>query len=107
MVDKLIPSIKDAAAKPAWASAAQRWRLPFWDWAIPQSDTGEFGVPGIVDSQKLKIRELGGETIETVENPLYKYINKVNGKEVSMDDPTMQAQRLKYNQSKQVSNLIP
>ncbi|KAJ5404736.1 hypothetical protein N7465_006020 [Penicillium sp. CMV-2018d] len=106
MVDKLIPSIKDAAAKPAWASAAQRWRLPFWDWAIPQSDTGEFGVPGIVNSQKLKIRELGGKTIETVENPLYKYINKVNGKEVSMDDPTMQAQRLKYNQSKQYNDCI-
>lgn len=107
MVHELIPDIKDAAAKKAWASAAQRWRLPFWDWAIPQSDTAEFGVPGIVEGQNVDIRELGGEAIETVENPLYKYINKVDGKKVSMNDPTMQGQRLKYDQGKQVSNLIP
>ncbi|KAL4916116.1 hypothetical protein BDW62DRAFT_212143 [Aspergillus aurantiobrunneus] len=106
MVDELIPNIADAAAKTYWASAAQRWRLPFWDWAIPQSDTGKFGVPQIIELEELSILKLGGRARESVKNPLYKYTNKVNGKGVSMDDPKMGKQRLKYSDSPQYNKCI-
>ncbi|KAL4919138.1 hypothetical protein BDW62DRAFT_209876 [Aspergillus aurantiobrunneus] len=106
MIEELIPSIADAAVKEDWTRAAQRWRLPFWDWAIPQADTGEFGVPQIVQCEQVEILQLGGKNKERVPNPLYKYINKVGGQEVSMDDLKMGAQRLKYNAAPQYNKCI-
>ncbi|KAL2827352.1 hypothetical protein BDW59DRAFT_171376 [Aspergillus cavernicola] len=96
MVEELIPSIPDEAAKKGWKNAAQRWRLPFWDWAVPQSDTGEYGVPQIVELEQVEVVKLGRNDKEPVQNPLYKFTNKVNGEEVSVDDPRMGAQRLRY-----------
>ncbi|KAG8405442.1 hypothetical protein J3458_022097 [Metarhizium acridum] len=96
MVKELIPSITDASVKADWEKAAQHWRLPFWDWAIPQSDTGKFGVPGIVALEQLDVLKLGGKDKERVKNPLYKFTNKINGEEVSMNDARMKPYQLNY-----------
>lgn len=98
MVKELIPGITDAAARQDWEKAAQRWRLPFWDWAIPQSDTGKFGVPGIVGLEQLNILKLGSKDKESVKNPLYKFQNKINGAEVSMNDAKMKPYQLNYEE---------
>ncbi|KJK87485.1 hypothetical protein H633G_08670 [Metarhizium anisopliae BRIP 53284] len=97
MDQELIPGITDTAVRQDWKKAAQQWRLPFWDWAIPQSDTNKFGVPGIVGREQLEILKLGGKDKESVKNPLYKYTNKINGEEVSMNDPKMEPYQLDYD----------
>lgn len=108
MVSELVPGIPDEATKKEWTSAAQRWRLPFWDWAIRQSGTGEYGVPQIVQLEQVKVLKLGSKDKESVNNPLYKFTNKIDGQEVSMDDPKMGAQRLRYTDTDdKVSNISP
>lgn len=97
MDQELIPGITDAAVRQDWKKAAQQWRLPFWDWAIPQSDTNKFGVPGIVGLEQLEILKLGGKDKESVKNPLYKYTNKIDGQEVSMNDAKMKPYQLDYD----------
>ena len=106
MIDELDPGILDEATKKEWTNAAQRWRLPFWDWAIRQSGTGEYGVPQIVQLEQVKVLKLGSRDKESVGNPLYKFTNKIDGQEVSMDDPKMGAQRLRYTGG-EVSNVSP
>ncbi|EFY96910.2 tyrosinase [Metarhizium robertsii ARSEF 23] len=97
MDQELIPGITDTAVRQDWKKAAQQWRLPFWDWAIPQADTNKFGVPGIVGREQLEILKLGGKDKESVKNPLYKYTNKIGGEEVSMNDPKMKPYQLDYD----------
>lgn len=97
MIEELIPSIADAAVKKDWEKAAQRWRLPFWDWALPQSDTGKFGVPQIVALEQLDVLKLGDKKKESLKNPLYKFTNKINGTDVSMNDAKMKPYQLQYD----------
>lgn len=96
MIDELVHGIPNEATKKEWTNAAQKWRLPFWDWAIRQACTKEYGVPKIVQLEHIEVLKLGSRDKESVANPLYKFTNKINGQKVSMDDPKMGAQRLQY-----------
>jgi len=87
MINKIIPTVA-AADKQKWTDAAKQWRLPFWDWAIPQSDTKKFGFPNIILGANVTILDqtsTNGAT-KTVVNPLNKFTNTVDGTKVPMGD---------------------
>lgn len=114
MINKIIPTVA-AANKQKWTEAAKQWRLPFWDWAIPQSDTKKFGFPNIVLEANVTILDqssTNGAT-KTVVNPLNKFTNTVNGTKVRMGDKvTMKQFAIDYvvsdsNGSAQVRYPIP
>jgi tyrosinase len=93
MKDEIIPDIQNNnAAKKEWTQAMEKWRLPYWDWAIPQVDYGKgqekLGVPKIVDDSKVWILKLGGHDKEEIPNPLYKFSNKINSQDVRVGDET-------------------
>ncbi|KAF7156278.1 hypothetical protein CNMCM5623_009671 [Aspergillus felis] len=91
MKNDIIPTIPGSdSVKEAWKQAAEMWRLPYWDWAIPQVDYGagkeKLGVPKLVDDSEVWILKLGEKEKEPVPNPLYKFTNKLNGEEVNAGD---------------------
>jgi tyrosinase len=77
MIKIINSGIVDPLARQEWTSAAGKWRLPFWDWALPQADTGDFGVPGLVLASEVNIYKLGKREEEPVLNPLHKFTNKL------------------------------
>ena len=68
-----------------WNDAASQFRLPYWDWARKQTDTGSFGVPNICAYDTWNIEKPGGGQ-ENIANPLVKFSNP---KKVAMGDPSM------------------
>lgn len=94
MTKEVVDKIQDPTEKSQWEKAAKTWRLPFWDWAVPQADTDDYGVPGLVNQPEVDILKPGSQGgTESFTNPLYKFTNKitVDGKltEVPMGDEKM------------------
>ncbi|KAK3690182.1 tyrosinase [Podospora appendiculata] len=63
------------ADKKAWTDEAAKWRLPYWDWAIPSS---KGSVPDLFKPASVNIRVPSAadgslQKPENVSNPLYKY----------------------------------
>ncbi|KAL3601140.1 hypothetical protein FPOAC2_05395 [Fusarium poae] len=54
-----------------WVSAAKRWRLPYWDWALKPS------LPDLARNEKISIISSwdgeGEPQYESVENPMYRF----------------------------------
>ncbi|KAF8534625.1 common central domain of tyrosinase-domain-containing protein [Trichophaea hybrida] len=76
MLDIINTTVPDSE-KELWKSAAQHWRLPYWDWAAEQPYIKDFGVPELTTLEKVDIILPNGKT--TVDNPLWKFTNP-NGK---------------------------
>jgi tyrosinase len=112
MIENIRSNIDDPATKSEWTNAANNWRLPYWDWALPQADTGKFGVPKLVGDSEVMILKLGEREEEKVLNPLYKFTNKVKAGNVStmlpMGDPKMGKYAVNYKKVPNVSysNLV-
>jgi tyrosinase len=74
-----------------WTAEANQWRLPYWDWAIPQPYIENFGVPEICTWEKITIVEPASKNREPlgrveVANPLWKFSNPLG---IPMGDPAM------------------
>ncbi|RAH44846.1 tyrosinase [Aspergillus brunneoviolaceus CBS 621.78] len=97
MIHEVIPEITDARAKKHWTEAANCWRLPYWDWAIKQPDTNEYGLPKILSDEVFEILELGSRTKTDPnfgDNPMFKFVNRVRNQQdklvpTPMGDPVM------------------
>jgi tyrosinase len=82
-----------ADQRAIWTAEANKWRLPYWDWAVPQPYIGNFGVPEICTWENITIVEpasKNGEPLGQVEvaNPLWKFSNPLG---IPMGDPAMGA----------------
>ncbi|KAB8269268.1 tyrosinase [Aspergillus minisclerotigenes] len=86
MDKEIVPSIQNTDRREEWKAAAKQWRLPYWDWALPQADTGKLGVPKLVDESRVQILKLDSQDLESVLNPLHKYTNRFGGRGVAMGD---------------------
>jgi hypothetical protein len=64
----------DDATKKRLNDAADKWRLPFWDWAAkrPDTKTGTYKVPHIAYGTTVKVFRPDGQS-ETPQNPMYSY----------------------------------
>lgn len=64
----------DDATKKRLNNAADKWRLPFWDWAAkgPDKKTGTYKVPHIAYGTTVKVFRPDGQS-ETPQNPMYSY----------------------------------
>lgn len=74
--------------EPQWTYAATQFRLPYWDWARPDADTKQFGIPAICCLPTIKVVLPGGETTD-YPNPLGIFQNPTtdsSGKPVPMGD---------------------
>ncbi|KAK3320228.1 hypothetical protein B0T19DRAFT_479192 [Cercophora scortea] len=76
------------ADKKAWIDEASKWRLPYWDWALPSS---KGAVPDLFQPPSVNIRVPAAadgslQEPENVPNPLYKYQLKVDGAPKRMGD---------------------
>jgi len=78
-----IPSPEQAA----WATAAQNWRLPYWDWAASYNVAS---LPVLLTSETITIRKPGNKT-SSVPNPLVRFSNP-NG--LAMGDAKMKDLRI-------------
>ncbi|KAL5342248.1 hypothetical protein BJX70DRAFT_357265 [Aspergillus crustosus] len=70
MIDEIIPSYPEPQ-RAALRTAADTWRLPYWDWAVNPR------VPWLAAEPELQISLLG--ELETISNPLYQF-RMPNGK---------------------------
>ncbi|KAL4861988.1 hypothetical protein BDV12DRAFT_179541 [Aspergillus spectabilis] len=70
MIDEIIPSYPEKD-RPALRTAADTWRLPYWDWAVNPR------VPWLAAEPELQVSLLG--ELETIKNPLYQF-RMPNGK---------------------------
>ncbi|KAK3374755.1 common central domain of tyrosinase-domain-containing protein [Podospora didyma] len=67
--------------KQTWIDASNEWRLPYWDWALPQYAEA---MPFLLAESKVKIREpmkadgSPAPPLEVDENPLARYQLKVD-----------------------------
>lgn len=73
------------ADKDAWIKESNKWRLPYWDWAI------HTGVPDLFRPLSVKLRvplDPQGQQIDPEEkiNPLYRFQLKVEGVLTKMGD---------------------
>jgi tyrosinase len=64
----------DNATKKRLDDAADKWRLPYWDWAAtrPDKKTRSYKVPQIAYGTTVKVFHPGGQS-ETPQNPMYSY----------------------------------
>lgn len=62
------------ATKKRLNDAADKWRLPFWDWAAkrPDKEAGTYKVPHIAYGTTVKVFRPDGQS-ETPQNPMYSY----------------------------------
>jgi tyrosinase len=80
MVNKTIPEEFDVSQRDELRRAADAWRLPYWDWAIPKPDwrdptnKSKFGpnVPKIITMKNVVVRTRTG-TAE-VANPMWQFV---------------------------------
>lgn len=63
-----------------WTDAAKQWRLPYWDWALKDSQ-GNFALPAALTVEKVKIYMPKQGAVD-YPNPLWGFVNpeKENGK---------------------------
>jgi len=78
----------NSADKDAWVNESKKWRLPYWDWALPSY---EGRVPNLFMPNSVNIRvpaaaDGSRPPPENVPNPLYRYQLKVNGVPTKMGD---------------------
>ncbi|KAF3015587.1 hypothetical protein E8E14_008401 [Neopestalotiopsis sp. 37M] len=63
-----------------WEDAREHWRLPYWDWALPDNEGQE---PALFKTEEIRIRGPAtmnsGLSWKTVPNPLYRFQLKVGG----------------------------
>lgn len=55
-------------------SAANTWRLPYWDWAVTKSDSrrrSHYNVPKLVRIKKIRLK--GPDGLICVDNPMYRF----------------------------------
>lgn len=57
-----------------WRDAASEFRLPYWDWAKRQADTGKCALPHIFAIEEVEILIPGGGR-ELFTNPLVCFVN--------------------------------
>lgn len=72
--------------KEEWQDAASSWRLPYWDWGLPND---RWEVPELFTTDDISIRapKAADGTLPTpdkMKNPLSKYQVNVNGKAIPM-----------------------
>jgi tyrosinase len=86
MITDIIPQVPEAA-RAQWKSAADSWRLPYWDWAQKKlrkdpSDPGNikdkiiYDAPLIVKDAKIEVldyKQAGLGTVAKIDNPMYKF----------------------------------
>jgi hypothetical protein len=80
MTQEIIPNQFDQSLQQELQSAADTWRLPYWDWAAQKPDwhdkanTSKFGpnVPEIITLQKVPVRGKTGGMV-FVDNPVWKF----------------------------------
>ncbi|KAH0556229.1 hypothetical protein GP486_005845 [Trichoglossum hirsutum] len=100
VISETVPSADQAL----WIDAAQKWRLPYWDWAALQPYIQNFGVPYVFTLEKIDIYlpyvvgVTAGEPykgipappviLTTVDNPLWKFTNPA-GPDVPMGDASV------------------
>lgn len=87
MLQIIAQSGLSAADQEPWTTAAQQWRLPYWDWAVKQDylSPSNYGVPEVFTQQSVTILDFNGSQIQ-VDNPLWRFVNPRN---VAMGDPSM------------------
>lgn len=91
--------LSDSKDEEKWREAANQWRLPYWDWAIPQPYINNFGVPEVCTYEDITISMPYGKT-QTIENPLKQFSNPkkdAGGSRVPMGDPSMGVNAIKYD----------
>ena len=63
--------------KSNWITAANQWRLPYWDWALPHATIPSIYADNITgDKTQITIQKptaADKSTEESVPNPLYRY----------------------------------
>ena len=70
----------DPDTEEKWTEEANRWRLPYFDWALPNAD-----IPFIYRHKYIKVQSpVSGE--DTLLNPLFRYQLFVDGKHTAMGD---------------------
>ncbi|KAK4498075.1 hypothetical protein PRZ48_010731 [Zasmidium cellare] len=63
-------SFPSGAVRQRYVSAARRWRMPYWDWAVEQED-GSSVYPQSVTTPEITVTLPNGSA--TIRNPLYSY----------------------------------
>lgn len=82
----IIPNIPDSE-RSTWTSAAQNWRLPYWDWAASYN---EANLPELLTRDFITIKK-PGDASDTVPNPMSKFSNPSG---IAMGDPRMKDLRI-------------
>jgi len=79
MLQVVAQSGLSAADQEPWTTAAQQWRLPYWDWAVKQDylSPSNYGVPEVFTQQSVTILDFNGSQIQ-VDNPLWRFVNPRN-----------------------------
>jgi tyrosinase len=80
MTQEIIPNQFDQSLRSELQSAADTWRLPYWDWAMQKPDwhdkanRSKFGpnVPEVITLQKVPVRGRTGGMV-FVDNPMWKF----------------------------------
>ncbi|KXH59653.1 hypothetical protein CSAL01_11828 [Colletotrichum salicis] len=88
--ETIVPNIPNKDVQELWAFEAKRWRLPYWDWATPQTYLGTCGVPETVTLKEVEIASPDSLAKQTVQNPLYMFttgvISTLKETPTAMDD---------------------
>jgi Common central domain of tyrosinase len=76
MLQVIAQSGLSAADQVPWKTAAQQWRLPYWDWAVKQDylSPRNYGVPEVFTQQRVTILDFNGSQVQ-VDNPLWRFVN--------------------------------
>ena len=74
--------------KKAWTDEAFQWRLPYWDWALPENEgkVPDLFMPPSVNIRVPKAADGSQPDPENLPNPLYRFQLKVNGVPKNMGD---------------------
>ncbi|MCJ1314037.1 hypothetical protein MMC25_007717 [Agyrium rufum] len=88
MLESVVGPISDHDIKNIWTKAANTWRLPYWDWALPQKDTKQYGVPAILDKREVQVVNPDGSAF-SLDNPLYRFVNTLDNEKIAMGDKKM------------------
>ncbi|MCJ1288225.1 hypothetical protein MMC26_007580 [Xylographa opegraphella] len=106
MMNEIVAPISDPSVKAQRTAAANAWRFPYWDWALPQSDTGEFGVPGIFNQSTIQLTLPDGTKPPPISNPLYMFSNTVNNVKTSMGDISMKPYNIDFSSMPEFNGCI-
>ena len=62
----------DEATKKRLNASADKWRLPYWDWAAGKKKTGSYQVPSMANGATINVYRPDGQ-LETPPNPMFSY----------------------------------